>query len=314
MQPTVPAGIYGDYDIYIGDGPITDVPGFLRSTGQLQRGTFAPFSSPKDHLEEERGIAAQDIKNASLIFERTRSQVREALLAIVRYMFQRFKLPKTGGVDFGCGATGEMVEELLPADIDRNSWTQIDMNPRAVEENRRRHPHSNIIQGSYLNTASLGLENQLNIATGLSSLDSTCFIEDAIGQIRETLQAGGYLFHVQDVRPGKGFGLDEMEHMGERLPYRVEICESTGDPLMYRTREGLLSVGELFRRRIGRALWNEPGMELLFNRWVIARRNLTAQERERKEGRAYFMNILFRHPQFNFEEASAVVTIARKRE
>lgn len=69
---------------------------------------------------------------------------------------------------------------------------------------------------------------------------------------------------------------------------------------------GLMNVGEMFRRNIGRAIEKDPEMELLGNDWV------TAKRRVKGNGRLYFLNILLTVTS-PFEEASAIVTAARRR-
>lgn len=304
---------HGQYDFYIGDEPYRDILDFMRQHGMLQQGCVTPLSMPANPEAEAESFAMQD-PIASSCFEIHRKPVRNALRTIVDYIFDRFNLPRNKGFDIGCGATGEMVEELLPDNIDRNSWVQIDVNPSAVRENKNRHPDAKVQQGSYLHVD--GVRN-LNIITGLSSLDSTYFISKAIEQIRQALKKGGYLLHVQDVGPGKGYGWGEARYMGLEPPYEIEIIRvrnRTGGAFTYWVphQQKYISVGELFRRNFGRAIENNPGMELIFNKWVNARRVLNSGP-----ARWYFLNILLQNPSFPpellpVEDVSAVVTVARR--
>ena len=134
------------------------MPEFLREHGLMQRAQLTPLSTPANIEEELAGIRAQKIQTASSIFEKNRVPVRGALRAIVGYAFDEFNLPKSGGVDIGSGATGEMVEELLPRSVTQSSWVQLEANPSAVKENQRRHPNSRIVEGSYLNMGVSGLD------------------------------------------------------------------------------------------------------------------------------------------------------------
>lgn len=306
---------YSDFDLYIGDEAYKDMPGFLRQNELMRVAEITLGVPPVSPDEELRGIRTQNISQASLIFERTRSLVRDALRAVVGYVFDRFDLPKDVGVDIGSGATGEMVEELLPPGISKSSWVQLEANPSAVAENRRRHGASTIVEGSYLD---MRVKN-LKVVTGLSSLDATSFLDHAIEEVRSALRDGGYLFHVQDVRPGIGFGFREMQHMGYVLPYTAEIPQGAPDPLTYlvsrkSAEKKYIDVGELFRRNLGRTIQANPGMELLFNKWVTARRPISISP-----ARWYFLNILLQTvPCFppdnqSMEEVSAVVTVARKK-
>lgn len=297
-------------NFYIGDKPYRDMLYFMRQHGMLQRADVIPLKTPDTPEAEIEGIANQDI-TASSAFERTRIPIRNGLKAIVNYVFDKCDLPKDKGIDIGCGATGEMVEELLPNNIDRSSWMQIDANPSAVRENQNRHPAARVQQGSYLHMD--GVRN-LNIVTGLSSLDATCFVDRAIEQIRWALKKGGYLLHVQDVRPGINYGIREAQYMGLEPPYEIEIAQGSKEPLSYwsQHQQEYINVGELFRRRFGRAIENSPGMELVFNKWVNVRKFLN-----NGPARWYFLNILLQAPYFppealSVEDVSAVVTVAKR--
>lgn len=298
----------------VDSAPMFDVPAIAKELKMLENMEIAPLGVPGSIDEEERGIAAQSIQSASLSFERNRSQVREALTAVLSRIFKDFELPVSYGADLGSGATGAMVEELLAPIIDKKSWIQIDANPAAVRENKRRHPESRILQGSYLRLEeTLHLRDTLNIVTGLSSFDSTHFIEQAVRQAIIALKPGGYFVHMQDVRPGIGAGLREMEAMGFRAPYRVDMLKSNVgilEPITYILPDGRrMSVGELFRRNLGRAIEKQPDAELLFNNWVTSRRELP----QGTPGKAYFQNILLSGFPQPIEEVSAVITVARKK-
>ncbi len=303
-----------NYDISADIQPHFDVPAVMKQCGRLKETQFIPLSFPKSVEEEERGIQAQPITTASLSFERNRSQVREALQAILARIFRDFNLPTSNGADLGSGATGAMVEELLSPIISKKSWIQVETNPAAIAENRRRHPSSAVMQGSYLRLEeTLHLRDKLDIVTGLSSFDATHFIEQAVEQARIALKKNGYFLHMQDVRPGLGVCFRELEAMGFRPPYKVDILQSNvgiQEPLVYTLPDGRkMSVGELFRRNLGRAIEGNSGMELVFNKWVTSRKALPAGT----PGRAYFQNVLLSGFQVPLEEVSAVVTIARKK-
>lgn len=286
----------------------------------MRRGYLTPVGVPPDCKEEADGISKQDVVTASLIFERTRAHFREELRAILEYVFEKKALPKLGGLDIGSGATGEMVNELLPFTADqRRTWVQMDVNPDAVAANNKRHPENTIMHGSYLDMhGTLNLpDDSLDIVTGLSSLDATRFLPQAIAEIRRVLKRGGYLVHMQDVRPGLGFGFDEMARRGTTPPFDAELLPSGNnggmDPIAYHTStEGLISVGECFRRGLGRAISTDPEMELLTNNWFTARRSRPQDQ----PTMLYGMNVRLDYIEPGkspFKEASAVVTIARKK-
>lgn len=302
------------FQFEVGAPPLIDVPEMLARMQMAFRASMVPLAAPKSIEEEERGIAAQSIQTASLAFEKNRSQVRAALQAILGKVFHEYNLPRRNGADLGSGATGAMVEELLTAHIDKDTWIQVDTNPQAVHENRRRHPGSTIMQGSYLRIRdTLHSDNTFNIVTGLSSFDSTQFIEHAVGQVATVLKSGGYFLHMQDVRPGVGVGFREMAAMGFQPPYHVDMVRSNvgiEEPIRYHLPNGgTMSVGELFRRNLGRAIGQSANMELLMNHWVTARRTLPTGT----PGRVYFQNILLSGFPMPVEEVSAVVTLARKK-
>lgn len=309
MNPSEP-----QFQLEIGAPPLIDVPEMLGRMNMTYRASMVPLKTPQSIEEEERGIAAQPIQTASLAFEKNRSQVRAALQAILAKVFLEYGIPRRNGADLGSGATGAMVEELLAPHIDKDTWIQVDTNPQAVRENRRRHPGSTIMQGSYLRIReTLHLDNTLDIATGLSSFDSTQFIEHAVGQVAIALRSGGYFLHMQDVRPGLLAGFREMAAMGFQPPYRVDMIRSNvgiEEPIVYYLPDGRkMSVIELFRRNLGRAIERNADMELLMNHWITARRTLPSET----PGRAYFQNILLSGFPTPVEEVSAVVTLARKK-
>lgn len=299
---------YEGYQMEVGKEPADILP-MLRRSGTIAPATFEVYYVPPTLEEEEQGISRQDIMNASSHFERNRGQVRQALRAIVGWVFDEFNLPSKNVVDFGSGATGEMMHQLLKGKVDPITCAEVELNLKAVEENKRRHPQAVIYQGSYHNVQALGLHSNLDMVTGLSSLDATQFVAHAVEQMSSTLKPDGWFFHVQDVRPGAGAGYREMQSMGiKQQPYDVEAFRSTDLVLTYKTPEGFLSVGELFRRNLERAVQADPTLDLVLSDWVVAKRRLSLQEL----GRVYYLNSLLTVAA-PVEEASMVVTLARKK-
>lgn len=300
-------GSHGEYVIIVSDEEPIEIVQALGQSGQLMGGRIDFPKQKLDVVAEAQQIAKQDIKETTS-FERVRTPFRQALRAIIGYVYDEHKLPRDGGVDFGSGATGEMVHELLRDQINASTWAEVEVNPSAIAENKRRHPRATVFQGSYLDTAKLGLNNTLNIATGLSSLDATQFVPEAVHQIANTIQPGGYLLHVQDVRPGNGTGNRELRHRGMKPPFDCHFLKAgSQDVLCYTTPTGIVSVGELFRQNLGRAIEADPDLELIMNNWVVAKRPLNE-----KYGRTYYMNINMLTSE-KTEEAHAVVTLARKK-
>lgn len=301
-----------DYQLSIGDRPLTDVPAILRQGGALVKRQVVPQVLDTGVEAEERYLANLPVQNASGSFDRTRQQVKGALIAIGDWALQEYAISRSNGCDFGSGATGFMVEELLAGKIDKPTWTQVDVHPGAVAANKSAHPASVIRVGSYLRVKeTLGFDGNLDTATGLSSLDATQNVARAVEEIRSALKPGGIFLHIQDVRPGTGTGFREMAEMGVRPPFTTYELNGSGvlSPILsYEINGGqTLNVGELFRRNLGRAIIQNPGMELLGNDWVTAHRILSSTP-----GRLYFMNILLQG-MVPSEEASAVVTVARRK-
>lgn len=270
-------GQYNGYQITRGGKAIYDVPQICLDMRQITPTPFAVYSFPRDNREEERGLAQQPISTASLAFEHNRVKVERALQSIVGSVFAQYNLPRFGGIDIGSGATGAMVHQFLKPHVNISSWSEVDVNSDAVAENKRRHPQARIMTGSYLDLGRVkDLPKIVPIVTGLSSLDATQFIPQALSEIREKLGVGGYLLHIQDVRPGLGTPVRELEHMGLSSPFRAYTLKSNvgiEEPLAYQTPEGLLSVGELFKRNLGRLIEQQQGMRLLVNDWIFARRH-----------------------------------------
>ncbi|MCX6733851.1 MAG: hypothetical protein NTX63_03475 [Candidatus Peregrinibacteria bacterium] len=306
-------GQYNGYEIASGAKALHDVPQICIDIGQLTRASVAVERYPRDAREEEMDIARQRISVASLTFENNRLKVEQALQGIACSVFDRYDLPRSGGIDIGSGATGAMVHQFLKPLIDRSTWSEIDVNPQAVAENKRRHPNAKVFAGSYLHLdQTRELPAQTNIVTGLSSLDATQFVPQALGEIRKKLQIGGFLLHIQDVRPGLGTPIRELQHMGVASPFRAYALRSNAnieEPLVYQTPEGLLSVGELFRRNLGRLIEQQHGLRLLVSDWFLALRRAPDPS---QGGSAYYMNVHLRGIPDPIDEVSVVVTLAQR--
>lgn len=269
--------------------------------------------SPRDVAEEEAGISQFDPGVESPTFDRTRQHFREAIRAAVGHFFEKFDLPRRGGLDIGSGATGSMVHSFLDGTVEKHSWTEMDVNPQSVRANAKLHPGARVVTGSYHRLDSLNLHDSLDMVTGLSTLDATQFIPHAIAQIRNALRRGGYLFHLQDVRPGNGAGLRELQAMGEQSPFHC-LAFHTDRPqpefAAFASSDGsVFSTGELFRRQLDRAFVADGGYEVLLNDWVRSGKKIPG-----KIGRTYYLNSDLQHisAQPAQHEAYMIVTLARK--
>jgi len=332
-MPIESSATHGRYSISLPSHESNTIYQVLALSGQLRPVTITPKFPLEKHIPnphaEALGLSKMDVNEASALFENNRKKVMQALRALAGYVFQQYNLPRENGADFGCGATGAMVHEFLKDEINPQSWTEIDIHPDAVKMNKQRHPAARVITGSYHDIPSLGIQNSLQIATGLSSLDASFYTDHAIKQITSSIIPGGYFLHIQDVRPGSNVVFKSLEEMGEKPPYHAEVAPSSkndSNMVLYETAEGLLSVVELFRRRIGRAISRNPDLELLTNSWVVAQRKVSDGETARLYQanicldipRRDQLNQLPAHlaqliaPRVGFEQASAVVTVARK--
>lgn len=311
MQRAQEAG----FELIIDDKPVTDVAEILFRARALERKTFSAealreFTSVSAE-GEERYIAGLSAEASSLCFDRTRQKVKPALQAIGAWAARTYGLSRDNGCDFGCGATGFMVEELLAGVVNKAAWTQVDLNPQALAENKRRHPVSNIRKGSYLRIKeTLGFDGSLDSATGLSSLDATQRVPQAVSEIKKALKPGGVFLHIQDVRPGHGTGPRELMASGLRPPFFFQSVNGVNgsDAIAYEMNGKRVSTVELFRRNLQRAIEEDPDMELLGNNWVSA-----LWQRPGEVQSLYSLNVHLESPYFRNSEASAVVTAARRR-
>lgn len=284
-----------------------DISNFYSALG-VQTVEAVPYGEPTTFEDEETGMLQHTLlENASAIFERNRIKAIDGLRFIAAETVRKYGIPMTNGLDLGSGATGAMVHDILPIDKP-SSWVQLELNPAALAENKRRHPVDTIVQGSYhrLSTV-LGLNESMDVITGLSSLDATYFLKHTIEEIRRALKPGGYLFHIQDVRPGKGYGFRGLEAMGQRPPYQVDVL-SNEQILNYYADQTRYSIGEMFRREIGEAIETTGGMELLENGWVNA---MTVDKV--RDPIIYYLNIFLQlSGAVHHSTVSSIVTVARK--
>lgn len=300
------------YVIVVDNRPVTDVPKEMRERGMLKDGVVESVVMPSNSFNEEFALAGLPVERDSGLFDKNRQLVKGALQAIAAWAFKRYGLERSNGCDLKSGMTGFMVEDLLRGTIHADTWTQTDFHPQAVAINRERHPGSNIKLGTWLRMQeTLGFDGNISTATGLSALDKTQFLDEAIEGIRSALKPGGMLLHIQDLRPGPATGPREMAAMGFKPPHKVHLLPQPGPTspiLSYVLPNGEhASIGELFRRNLGRVLDANSGMEVLENRWVTARK-----EHPTGPGKIYHMNILLQTTG-TVEEASAVVTVARRK-
>ncbi len=264
---------------------------------------------PESIAIEECEIPKQNIATASLAFERNRLKVIKELRAIVRGIMKEYELPINNGIDIGSGGTGAMVGELLPT---IRHWTEMDINPAAVRENKRRHPRSRIVCGSYFRLQELAPPKSVDIVTGLSSLDNTNFLPLAVDSIWSVLKPGGFLFHVQDVRPGNWTTVRWVRQKGYIAPHSTDVTLDGGIYGLHDPQEKYISAAELLRRELGEVIGKRDDADLVLNAWTTAR---ISTHRE-SWGGIYYQNVAISGtPNTPLPEtiATAVVTIARKK-
>ncbi len=305
---------FGDYTMNEGsqDHPqsIVDI---LTKTGNLRPGSRPAYVSDAPIEEEESILSSLDPLIGSVMLERPRERVVDCLRAIVRDAFARHSLPMDSGLDIGSGASGYMVAKLFPFDA-QGKWLQMELNPQAVEINKKKNPSLPVMQGSYHRLQKQGVRSMFPVITGLSSLDATQHLAHAVKQIRDGLRDGGSLFHVQDVRPGLDVVHRQLKELAAPEPYATQELQGPtaglNTVLTYKGQSERINVVELFRQRLGAVIQNTPGLELLENQWVTA----GGKNKESKNDRQYSMGIYLELPadRSPIQQASAVVTVARK--
>ena len=265
--------------------------------------------------EEEIDIVQQNAVIASGLFQQARKHFRDLFKAMLAKIFEEFNVQKKDGIDIGSGATGEMVHHFLPlTEGERATWIEFDLNPTAVAIHKTLHPRANMRQASYLQLRrSLKLSGTVDTVTGLSTLDATNHLDTALNEIRHTLCIGGFFVHVQDVRPGIQYGINELEHQGYKRPFQAIVGGPTypnglPNPFGYVTNQGSVSSVELFRQTVGRRINAATGLRLIKNQWFVA----TAPRNQTDQYAEYFQCMLNTKPALQERRAYAVVTVVER--
>lgn len=301
--------------------PGTDRSVFADLAVQALMGARKVVPASVDHFsslsleDEEADLADMDPALGSVSLERPRNHAIAACQALVRDAFARHHIPTTTGMDIGSGATGYMYGKLLPESA-KAGWIQMELSPAAAQMNRERNPGSTVVTGSYHRLSTQGVTNMLQVISGLSSLDATAHIDHAVEEIRQALQQGGYLLHVQDTRPGLIIAQQEWKHLGATPPYQALALDDpnalANRPIVYRQGALALDVMELFRRRLGRALTDNGGFELLENQWITAVGPGTSPGVNKHIEFGTMVGLQSQGPK-NIDAASAVITVARRK-
>ncbi|MBI4894925.1 MAG: hypothetical protein HY831_00380 [Candidatus Aenigmarchaeota archaeon] len=216
------------------------------------------YSLVEDREAIERHYRGEPI-SCTTGFERNRERVRSSLVNLFDDIWEEYGLPRENIIEYGSGATGYYDAFLRPRNI--KNWLQIEINPTAIAENRRRNPRANIVEGSYNDIQ----YKNVPMITGLSSFDTSENLYHAMNQVATALESGGYFLHVQDVRPGVTTVLNYLHKKGINSktflgPSKV-VC---GDMLAVINGNPVPTV-DIFRDALGDAIKSQPNLDLVEN-------------------------------------------------
>jgi len=140
-----------------------------------------------------------------------------------------------------------------------------------------------VIIGSYTDLTAF---NNIDLVTGLCSLDDADDIETAMQQIKNSLRIGGHCIHIRDrginyaswtTALRELYGLDSVLAMyddpGEDQKKTIIACVLPD--------EGIVSTNEIIRRYIESVICKIEGLELILNEWRVA-------ETKHDDGIGYF--------------------------
>lgn len=255
----------------------------------------------------ERDFNEEDIEKTTQ-FEINRDKFLPLLRAIIRQVFEQFKLPKNNIIEFGSGATGYFYSKLKPPEI--TNWLQIEINKNAIKENLRRNPGIKIQQGSYYDIK----HKEIDMICGLSSFDTAIFMEKALNQVANSLKKGGYFLHIQDVRPGLNtVNAYIKKNTKESATTTFELSEP--DSIIgLNIGNKIVPTTTLFREYIVEEIKKNLNLELVFDGFAHAELELPAKTSEEESNSYYYFNSIFeniRNPK-NTKAATVLITIAKK--
>ncbi len=199
-------------------------------------------------------------------YDRNREKFLPLLQTIVRNVWDRFRIPKTLVLEFGPGSTGYFYAKLRPEDV--GQWIQLEINPKAIEENKRRNPQAVVFEGDYYDI------KHKNIPTicGLSSFDTAIEMDKAIDQVADALMPGGYFLHIQDVNPGFGCTTSYITRATGSYPKECLAFQKKLEKMVaFKVGGEWVTDFELFRRNIGASLGRRRDLDVKLNRYVRAR-------------------------------------------
>ena len=239
-------------------------------------------------------------------FEIYREPIKDSLVKLVEFLWNHYELPRDGIIEYGSGATGYFYSVLKPEYV--TNWLQVEVNPLAIKENRRRNPNASIVEGSYNKIDYV----DVNMIAGLSSFDSTDNMAHSIGQVAQALKRNGYFLHIQDVGPSDHFTVRYLKQTGaENVLYFLSSSAALG-ALINGER---VTTPNLFQEAIGNAITNHPNLELIANHYVTI-----AEELDKKIYEYYFLalpisirNDNVKSDSIGMRHTTILATIAKKK-
>lgn len=238
-----------------------------------------PSSEPiiRQATDEASFFRNQPIE-ATTAFERNRKKVEQSLVKLVAFLWDHYKLPRDGIVEYGSGATSYFYAVLRPKDV--RNWLQVEINSNAIAENLRRNPAAQIIKGSYYNIP----YREVPMITGLSSFDTASDVPRAIDQVSQALAEGGFFLHIQDVRPGLNCVTTHFQKTHGLVPEYVLAHQGAVMGFMADVRR--LTLVDIFREAIGDGIRNHPDLDLIVNDYHTLSERLSMPVYE-----SYFLNL-----------------------
>lgn len=323
-----------DYTFTLSENDTNPLIPHLEQAGQLHftKEALSIFNRLGTSPQEEENIHKSYDLYETQTLARTRTVCHDDIQAIVDLVLQdnylihkdlgrntqenRLVFPKNTRskvLDVGPGASGYMVKNFLNKYIKKEDLcTQMDINPHIVEKLKKEVPKgSRVREGSLLRGEDMGKNN--DIITSLSSLDVTQYLELAIENISNALKPGGYLFSLQDVRPGMGIQRQGLSFfpfpLKDITPGILPNSNNMNIIACYKLPNGTLTtVMELFKIKLGAALVESGSFDIHVHHFIHA---ATASGKE--NGRIYYANMLAGLPE-PINQAYAIATLAQKKE
>ena len=282
--------------------------GFLH----YELGKASPSSRNPLLLTTPKGDEEASLRASASIFSygHVRKFYEDQLKQIVEHVWSTFSLPRGQQIiEVGCGPFGYYCDRLRPEGISDRQWIQKELVPEFIDRCRQSSPHRQIEQGSYYSIN----HQDVQVITGLSSLDSPQFIGVAVDQIAQALRPGGYFLHIQDVLPGERGLLFEMFTRGYE-PQKVYDYSSKSvppTPIGYDFGFGKIDIVSLFGFVLKDCLERHPALRLIEHQFYNHSSN---QPGHRPHRNGFFFTQLEPSMKLNpIRELTALVTLAQKK-